>query len=426
MRHNLGRLRAIAWCAAIHRTSPLTKRGIMAYIQRFLRPLRKTSDCLPLAWFMAYVAMIAGMLVLLICFDMPLRLLTGLHLADIASGLPAPASVMAFYLAPLATWVGFFLFVCGAKRDRPMLRAIMPNGQGNTLRGALIGAALGFGLNGFCIGASVLTGVIDLSFSQFNLFWLLAILFAVFVQSSSEELISRVYLYQKLRRRYKNPAVAILGSALFFMALHLGNPDASVWGMVLVAVIGVFFALLVYYFNSVWACMTLHTLWNFTQNILFGLPNSGIVSQYSLFKLEAATNGFFFDPGFGVEGSPGAVLLLIAACVVLCLVGRKRNQPREDLWAAEEQAFAAAQEQAALAAPVPPASQGQAAPDVPVLPATPTSPTSPAEQEQAALVTSPAASFLVESSELAMPSHSASPASTYDSVSDGSAGGLTQ
>ena len=55
------------------------------------------------------------------------------------------------------------------------------------------------------------------------------------------------------------------------------------------------------------------------------------------------------------------MVLLVAGCVVLCLVGRKRNQPREDLWAAEELAFAAAQEQAAreqaaLAASVPPVS----------------------------------------------------------------------
>lgn len=328
----------------------------MDYVQRFLRPLRKTSDCLPLACVMAYVAMVAGTVLLLLCISTPFQVFTGMRLDEFISSLSGPTYVLLSYLAPWGTWMGFFLFVCIAKRDHPMLRAIIPNGQGNTLRGALIGAALGFGLNGFCVAVSLLMGDIDLSFSQFNPFWLLAILFAVFIQSSSEELISRVYLYQKLRRRYKNPAVAIVGSALFFMALHLGNPDASVWGMVLIVVIGVFLALTVYYFNSVWACMTLHTLWNFTQAILFGLPNSGVVSQYSLFKIDAATNGFFFDPGFGVEGSPGAVLLLAVACVVLCLVGRKRNQPREDLWATEEQAFAAAQEQAAreqiaLAAP---------------------------------------------------------------------------
>ena len=28
-----------------------------------------------------------------------------------------------------------------------------------------------------------------------------------------------------------------------------------------------------------------HTAWNFTQNILFGLPNSGINVPYSVFKL---------------------------------------------------------------------------------------------------------------------------------------------
>ncbi len=34
--------------------------------------------------------------------------------------------------------------------------------------------------------------------------------------------------------------------------------------------------------------MGVHMAWNYTQNIIFGLPNSGIVSGFSLFKLDAA------------------------------------------------------------------------------------------------------------------------------------------
>ena len=48
-------------------------------------------------------------------------------------------------------------------------------------------------------------------------------------------------------------------------------------------------SLMVYYMDSLWCAFAVHTAWNFTQNILFGLPNSGINVPYSVFKLNAAT-----------------------------------------------------------------------------------------------------------------------------------------
>ena len=86
--------------------------------------------------------------------------------------------------------------------------------------------------------------------------------------------------------------------------------------------IGIIFSLIVYYYNSLWAAMCFHTLWNYTQNIIFGLPNSGAVSEYSIFKLEAAsaTSGFFYDVGFGVEGSIGSTLVLAVVLAAILFI----------------------------------------------------------------------------------------------------------
>jgi hypothetical protein len=80
----------------------------------------------------------------------------------------------------------------------------------------------------------------------------------------------------------------------------------------------------------------MHTLWNFAQNIVYGLPNSGVVSLYSVFKLDAASSGFFFDPVFGVEGSIGAVILLALTLVGLVAYAKKRGLKPYDLWADPE------------------------------------------------------------------------------------------
>ena len=61
-------------------------------------------------------------------------------------------------------------------------------------------------------------------------------------------------------------------------------------------------------------------MWNYTQNLIFGLPNSGIVSEASFFHMDAvnATSNWIYDYTFGVEGAvPGVFVDLLLG--VLCL-----------------------------------------------------------------------------------------------------------
>ena len=169
---------------------------------------------------------------------------------------------------------------------------------------------------------------------------------AIFIQSGAEELMDRYYLYEKLRRRYASPLVAILVNSLVFMLLHIPNPGFTAKAGSQIFLIGVIFSLLVYYYDSLWAAIWFHTFWNFTQNIIFGLPNSGIVSEYSIFKLEAVTaqSGLFYDVKFGVEGSIGSSLVLMVILIAIILMNRNKPE-KSDVWAqAEEKAAARAAE----------------------------------------------------------------------------------
>ena len=125
-----------------------------------------------------------------------------------------------------------------------------------------------------------------------------------------------------------------------FAVMHLFNE-----GITAVAILQLFFSallmvLFIYYYDSLWAAIGIHTAWNYTQNILFGLPNSGVVTKYSLFKLEAATanNGVFYDSVFGIEGSIGALIVLVISCIIIfmssagtfgfpCPLPNRRYQP---------------------------------------------------------------------------------------------------
>jgi len=253
------------------------------------------------------------------------------------SGSDSIGTFLSMYLYTFGVWVAFLLFALIFKRNRPMLRALAPNRGLNNLKGILIGALLGFGTNGFCILVSWLSGDIKLSYNGINWKLLIAFLICVFIQSSSEEVTDRLYLYQKLRRRYRSPWVAILVNSIVFMAMHLANPGFTVLAGCQIFLVGVIFSLFVYYYDGIWTAFWFHTMWNFTQNIIFGLPNSGIVSEYSIFKLEAASarNGLFYNVNFGVEGSIGATLVLAVLAIVLIVINKNKPEMR-DYWAEAE------------------------------------------------------------------------------------------
>ena len=239
------------------------------------------------------------------------------------------------YFGPIGCWVAFILVALVFKNNRPMFKSFFYNGHGNNIRAIFIGILLGGGMNAACVFMSWLRGDIVLSFNEFNPLLFFAFLFCVWIQSGSEEILDRLYLYQKLRRRYRWPAIAIIFNALVFSALHAGNPGVTMMGLLQVFEIGILFSLIVYFYDSLWTAIWAHTAWNFSQSIVFGLPNSGIVSSYSVFKLDAASarDGLFYSTSFGVEGSIGANVIIGAVILIVLIAAlvRKRGE-KVDLW----------------------------------------------------------------------------------------------
>ena len=311
-----------------------------------LRPGRKVTDQFLLACVITYFFILVGSLVsmaLLNLAGMPGaideavmdQIVSGEIAVEEATGAPAYLAWASQYLQFIGIWIVFALAMLIPPANRRMLKKLLFVRDGRSLRWLGIGALLGFGINALCVVLSILLGDVSLHFEHFEVGPLLLLLFSVFVQSGAEEVASRLFLYQKLARRYRSPVVAIVVSAIFFTVAHALNPGITPIAIAQLFAIGVLLAVLVCYYDALGACIALHTLWNFTQNIIFGLPNSGIVSLYSIFKLDAASNGLFFDPVFGVEGSIGSVIFIALVCVLLVVNARKRNLRPYDLWADE-------------------------------------------------------------------------------------------
>ncbi len=244
------------------------------------------------------------------------------------------AVTAAMYLSFIGIWTLTLLYLRFTKKNRPILQAVGRNATGNNWKNLLLGTALGFGLNGICILAAWLNKDISLYYDSFRPVSFVIIFIAVFVQSSAEELVCRGFLYQRLRRSYQNPAVAIIGNSMLFALLHLTNEGVTILSVLNIFIVGILFSFIVCYMDSLWCAMAMHASWNFTQNILFGLPNSGIVSPYSVFRLDtaAARDSFAYNVGFGIEGTLFADMVLVLACICMYLWGRKTGRKPVSVW----------------------------------------------------------------------------------------------
>ena len=231
--------------------------------------------------------------------------------------------VLTMYLGTITAFIGAFLYTGIPKRNRFIFRTFLPGHPGNTVKALLQGLLVGFAMNFGCILLALINGDIKLflNFSLHQIPFYFFALVCVFVQSSAEELWTRGFMYERINVRY--PLwVAILINGLFFGALHLMNPGVGFLPIFDICVCGIAFSLGKWYTGSIWFPMGIHTAWNFTQNFLFGLPNSGLVSEVSVFGLDAAsaTDSAVYNVAFGVEGAVPAVIgdvILGIACLIL-------------------------------------------------------------------------------------------------------------
>lgn len=153
--------------------------------------------------------------------------------------------------------------------------------------------------------------------------WTLFLLTAV-VPGIAEEIVSRGILF-RLTEEGLGTWIALLVSALFFGLGHLGNPGATVWSSLAIAIeAGLLFGLLFHVTRSLWWCIGLHAGWNFVQGAVFGIPVSGIRVD-GLLDSQLHGPDWLDGGGFGAEAS---VLTVLTCSVISLLLVRRMLRAR--------------------------------------------------------------------------------------------------
>ncbi len=228
--------------------------------------------------------------------------------------------IIGTYLPFVGTGVLTLIYTRITRKD--IFHLYFRGSKGNNLKMLGLGLLTGFGMNGACILVAFLHGDIRLEMGSISLLWLVIAFLVVFIQSATEELLVRGYLFYHVRERY-GVRLALILSSLFFAALHILNDGVTVLALINIAAIGLFYALSVQYLDSLWFAMANHTMWNFTQNLIFGLPNSGLAADASVFAPVSAESSLCYDASFGVEASLPATVVCLAGAAVVVLWARK-------------------------------------------------------------------------------------------------------
>lgn len=231
------------------------------------------------------------------------------------------------YFSFITIWVVIMMFVYVFKKNRYIKEHIVMNKEGNTVKNLVIGLVIGLVLNLFCAFVAILNGDFSLQFSVFDFLPVLGLFIAVFIQSSAEEALCRGFMYQRLLKFNPNPIYAIIVNSIFFAGVHLGNSGINFLGLYDLFVTGVFFSLMVYYYDSLWMAMGAHATWNFSQSILLGLPNSGLSLPYSIFVLNTnnVKSSFAYDTSFGLEGTILSSSVMTISCVLIYVINKKKK-----------------------------------------------------------------------------------------------------
>ena len=228
------------------------------------------------------------------------------------------------YLGHAVFLIVFLLYALAVKDDREYILSFCKGEFSRSRKFALWGALTGFVMMAVCIFSAVIAGNLSIHISSgMTLPIFILAVFAVLVQASVEEIESRAFVFGKMHTEGVPFVLAVVISSFYFSYLHAANPGFGLLPLMSIFAVGILYALSYHYFGTIWFSCTAHMMWNFTQDFIFGLPDSGKPAAVSIFDSAVHSSGFFYDPNFGIEGSWMAILVNLTACVIVVIAGRK-------------------------------------------------------------------------------------------------------
>jgi membrane protease YdiL (CAAX protease family) len=152
-----------------------------------------------------------------------------------------------------------------------------------------------------------------------------------FMGSFTEELIFRVILF-KLVEEFAGSWISIIIQGLAFGFAHIGNENATLWtSLSLVISDTILFGAAYMLTRRIWLVWGLHFSWNFFQEGIFGMPNSGYQSD-GLIKPIIEGPEWITGGKFGIEASVIVILIWFIIGLIILKIAIEKNQLVLPVW----------------------------------------------------------------------------------------------
>lgn len=146
---------------------------------------------------------------------------------------------------------------------------------------------------------------------------LLYYLFFFLIQGMQEEVLCRGYFMVSITRR-SSAVAAVIANSLVFAALHLLNPGIGALPIVNLVLFGVFASLYMLRTGNIWGVGAIHSIWNFAQGNIFGLPVSGLFTdENTLMRFEQTGSDLISGGSFGPEGGLPVTFVYVLAIILV-------------------------------------------------------------------------------------------------------------
>jgi len=151
---------------------------------------------------------------------------------------------------------------------------------------------------------------------------------ALLFNTVTQEVLARSYIFQTIQSQ-TNATVAVIVSAILFMAYHAGAYQGSWLPAFNVFAAGILFGMAYHLTGNLWLPMGIHFIWNFLIGPVLGLSVSGNTQLRSGWELLSVQGPAWLTGGaFGLEGGLVVTLTTLFGIAVLFILFRGRTAAR--------------------------------------------------------------------------------------------------
>lgn len=150
------------------------------------------------------------------------------------------------------------------------------------------------------------------------------------VLAGLEELLFRGYLLVNVAEGFhgllgsdRSVLVSAVLSSVCFGFVHAANPGGTALGALNIVLVGGLLAAGYALTGRLALPLGIHTAWNYTVGLVFGLPVSGLTTGVALFDVELSDPAFVSGGAFGPEGGLGALVGLLVGTLLVAAWARR-------------------------------------------------------------------------------------------------------